>query len=85
MELKYIDTWAVPTVGGWPDVWGPWYGSDIVITTPRASATVNLNFSTQSDAPSDYTVQIRYWQNGELVVKNEIIAGDGDVSVTIGG
>jgi hypothetical protein len=86
MANNRIEVWAPPTIGGSKDIWGPWYKSDtVVFTTPGATSSVTLDFSTLSDAPSAFNVELRYYHKGKLVTRSEPIAGDGSVTFEVGG
>jgi hypothetical protein len=79
-----ITGYASPSLGG-VGPWGPWYQSGEIITSGSEYQHITLDFSSVSDAPSDFTVEVHYYHDGSFVTEDYVIAGDGDVEIDVGG
>lgn len=86
MANNRFDVLAAPNIGGVTDVWGPWQTADSALFTgPDQTATIKLDFSSISDAPSAFMVEYRYFLEGQLVIRKEPIVGSGSIEFVAGG
>lgn len=73
-----IDYWAPPLT------WGQWYTSDAMIVLENGTYDLGMDFSTLSNAPSSFDVEVRYHNGTDWVVETYPITGSGGVNVTVG-
>lgn len=81
MSNSFVSAWAPPLL------WSGWYTAvSGVSSSVGAPANLEISFSTISDAPSSYTVEIQYLSSTDTMITETLVVGDGgSITLSVGG